>query len=401
MATTPSSQPTKTRLHPNIWFLTIGSLLTDISSDMVNNLVDLFLLNVLGVQTSIIGLIEGIAEATASLVKLFSGGLSDRLGKRKWLTVAGYALSSCSKPFLYLATTWEWVLGVRFADRFGKGIRTAPRDALLADSAKADQRGLSFGLHRAGDTAGAFIGLAIAGLIIYLIQPGAVQLERHTFQVIVLASIVPAFLAVFILAIGVKEVAVARKEKTDLPSLSWYALAKRFRVFLVVVVLFTLGNSSDAFIILLGQNRGLTLLQIIGMLMTFNAVYAILAGPLGSLSDRFGRQRLMLAGWTVYGLVYLGFALSKTGVQIWLLYGFYGIYYALTEGVAKALVADIVSQEQRGTAYGYFNAAIGLAALPASLIAGVLWQFVNPDAPFIFGAVLALLAGLLLVTWVK
>ncbi len=401
MDTQPTSPPTKSRLHPNIWFLTLGSLLTDISSDMVNNLVDLFLLNVLGVQTSIIGLIEGIAEATASLVKLFSGGLSDRLGKRKWLTVAGYALSSCSKPFLYLAATWEWVLGVRFADRFGKGIRTAPRDALLADSAKADQRGLSFGLHRAGDTAGAFIGLGIAGLIIYLIQPGAVQLERHTFQVIVLASIVPAFLAVFILALGVKEVAVARKEKKDLPSLSWFALAKRFRIFLVVVVIFTLGNSSDAFIILLGQNRGLTLLQIIGMLMTFNAVYAILAGPLGSLSDRFGRQRLMLAGWTVYGLVYLGFALSNTGMHIWLFYGFYGIYYALTEGVAKALVADIVPPEQRGTAYGYFNAAIGLAALPASLIAGVLWQFINPDAPFIFGAVLALLAGFLLITWVK
>ncbi len=364
-------------------------------------MVDLFLLNVLGVQTSIIGLIEGIAEATASLVKLFSGGLSDRLGKRKWLTVSGYALSAISKPFLYFATTWESVLGVRFSDRFGKGIRTAPRDALLADSAKSDQRGLSFGLHRAGDTAGAFVGLAIAGLIIWSLQPGASQLARHTFQVLVLASIIPAFLAVLVLAVGVREIAVARKEKKDLPSMSWYALAKRFRVFLIVMIIFTLGNSSDSFIILLGQNRGLSLLQIIGMLMTFNAVYAILAGPLGSLSDRIGRQRLMLAGWMVYGLVYLGLALSHTGVQIWLLYGFYGIYYALTEGAAKALVADIVPQEQRGTAYGYFNAAIGLAALPASLVAGILWQFVNPDAPFIFGAVMALLAGFLLVTRVK
>lgn len=393
--------PQTRRLHPNIWFLTIGSFLTDVSSEMLNNLIPLFLYNVLGVQTSIIGLIDGIAEATASLVKLFSGALSDRLGKRKWLTVSGYALSAISKPFLYFATTWEWVLGVRFSDRFGKGIRTAPRDALLADSAKSDQRGLSFGLHRAGDTAGAFVGLAIAGLIIWLTQAGAAELERHTFQVIVLASIIPAVLAVLVLALGVKEIAVARKEKKDQPSLSWYALAKRFRVFLIVVVIFTLGNSSDSFIILLGQNRGLTLLQIIGMLMTFNAVYSILAGPLGSLSDRMGRKRLMMVGWTVYGLVYLGFALSQTGVQIWLLYGFYGIYYALTEGVAKALVADIVPQEQRGTAYGYFNAAIGLAALPASLIAGVLWQYINPDAPFIFGAVLALLAGLLLTTWIK
>jgi MFS family permease len=389
------------RIHPNIWFLTIGSFLTDVSSEMVNNLVSLFLLNVLGVQTSIIGLIEGVAEATSSLVKLFSGNLSDRLGKRKWLTVMGYAISTISKPFLYFATTWEWVLGVRFSDRFGKGIRTAPRDALLADSAKTDQRGLSFGLHRAGDTAGAFVGLAIAGLIIWLTQAGAAQLERHTFQVIVLASIIPAALAVLVLAVGVREISVARKEKKDQASLSWYALAKRFRSFLVVLVIFTLGNSSDAFIILLGQNRGLTLMQIIAMLMTFNAVYALLAGPLGSLSDRIGRQRLMLTGWTIYGLVYLGLALSHTGIQIWLLYGVYGVYYALTEGAAKALVADIVPQEQRGTAYGYFNAAIGLAALPASLIAGVLWQFVNPDAPFIFGAFLALLAGFLLITWVK
>jgi MFS family permease len=400
MASQNPTPPTR-RLHPNIWFLTIGSFLTDVSSEMVNNMVDLFLLNVLGVQTSIIGLIEGIAEATASLVKLFSGGLSDRLGKRKWLTVSGYALSALSKPFLYFATTWEGVLGVRFSDRFGKGIRTAPRDALLADSAKSDQRGLSFGLHRAGDTAGAFVGLAIAGLIIWLIQPGASQLQRHTFQVLVLASIIPAFLAVLVLAVGVKELAVARKEKKDQSPLSWTALARRFRVFLIVVVIFTLGNSSDSFIILRGQNRGLNLLQIIAMLMTFNAVYALLAGPLGSLSDRIGRQKLMLAGWTVYGLVYLGLALSHTGVQIWLLYGIYGIYYALTEGAAKALVADIVPQEQRGAAYGYFNAAIGLATLPASLIAGILWQFVNPAAPFVFGAVLALLAGFLLVTWVK
>ncbi len=399
--TSPKPPSSLRRLNPNIWFLTIGSFLTDVSSEMLNNLIPLFLYNVLGVQTSIIGLIDGIAEATASLVKLFSGTLSDRLGKRKWLTVLGYAISAVSKPFLYFATTWEWVLGVRFADRFGKGIRTAPRDALLADSAKADQRGLSFGLHRAGDTAGAFVGLAIAGLIIWLTQAGAAELTRHTFQVIVLASIIPAVLAVFVLALGVREVAVARKEKKDQPSLGWFALAKRFRLFLIVVIIFTLGNSSDSFIILLGQNRGLTVLQIIGMLMTFNAIYASLAGPLGSLSDRLGRKRLMLAGWTIYGLVYLGFALSKTGVQIWLLYGFYGIYYALTDGVAKALVADTIPQEQRGTAYGYFNAAIGIAALPASLIAGVLWQFIGPSAPFVFGAVLSLFAGFLLVTWVK
>jgi MFS family permease len=368
---------------------------------MLTNLVPLFLYNVLGVQTSIIGLIDGIAETTASLVKIYSGALSDRLGKRKFITVLGYTLSTLSKPFLYFATTWEWVLGVRFSDRVGKGIRTAPRDALLADSAKSDQRGLAFGLHRAGDTAGAFVGLGIAALIIWLTQSGAAELTRHTFQIVVLASIIPAILAVLVLALGVKEVAAARKDKNGLPTLSWKAFDKRFRVFLIVVIIFTLGNSSDSFIVLRGQNRGLSVLQIMGMLMTFNAVYSLLAGPLGSLSDRIGRRRLMLIGWTIYGLVYLGFALSKTGVQIWVLFGIYGIYYALTEGVAKALVADIVPPEQRGTAYGLFNAAIGFSALPASLIAGILWQVVSPAAPFVFGASLALIAGFLLLTWVK
>jgi MFS family permease len=400
MSSQPTSSP-KLRLHPNIWFLTIGSFLTDVSSEMLTNLIPLFLYNVLGVQTSIIGLIEGIAEATASLVKIYSGALSDRLGKRKNLTVIGYALSTIAKPFLYFATTWEMVLGVRFTDRVGKGIRTAPRDALLAGSAKSDQRGLAFGLHRAGDTAGAFVGLGIATLIIWLTQSGATELTRHTFQTVVLVSIIPAVIAVLVLALGVKEVEIARKDSNGLPSFNWKTLDKRFLTFLAVVVIFTLGNSSDSFIILLGQDRGLTLLQIMGMLMTFNAIYSILAGPLGSLSDRIGRRKLMLAGWTVYGLVYLGFALSHTGAQIWVLYGIYGIYYALTEGVAKALVADFVPQEQRGTAYGLFNAAIGLTALPASLIAGILWQTVNPAAPFIFGALLSILAGFLLMTWVK
>ncbi len=400
MSSLPTIPPSR-RLHPNIWFLTIGSFLTDVSSEMLTNLIPLFLYNVLGVQTSIIGLIDGIAETTASLVKIYSGGLSDRLGKRKLLTVIGYALSTVSKPFLYFAATWEWVLGVRFSDRVGKGIRTAPRDALLADSANTDQRGLAFGLHRAGDTAGAFVGLGIAALIIWLTQKGAAELTRHTFQIVVLASIIPAVLAVIVLVLGVKEVQTARKDNSKLPSLSWKAFDKRFRAFLVVVIIFTLGNSSDSFIVLRGQDRGLSVLQIMGMLMTFNAVYSLLAGPLGSLSDRIGRRKLMLAGWIIYGLVYLGFALSYTGVEIWVLFGFYGIYYALTEGVAKALVADIVPQEQRGTAYGLFNAAIGFSALPASLIAGILWQTVSPAAPFVFGACLSLLAGFLLITWVK
>jgi MFS family permease len=395
MHTTQQTSKTS-RIHPNIWILSITSLLTDVSSEMLANVLPLFLYNVLGVQTSIIGLIDGVAETTASLVKIYSGRLSDRLGQRKTLAVIGYALSTIAKPFLFFANSWGWVLGVRFADRVGKGIRTAPRDALLAGSAKPEQRGLAFGLHRAGDTAGAFLGLAIATLIIWLTQAGAAGLSRHTFQLIVLASIIPAILAVLILFIGAKDVESATGKNAISPKLGWKGLDRRFRLFLLIVVLFTLGNSSDSFIILRGQERNLSVLQIMGMLMTFNVVYSLLSGPAGSLSDRVGRRKLMLAGWLVYGLIYLGFALARNGAQMWILFGLYGIYYALTEGTAKALVADLVPQDQRGTAYGYFNAAIGFAALPASLVAGALWQWVNPSAPFFFGAALALLAGLLL-----
>ncbi len=399
---TPLQTSKTSRLHPNIWILSITSLLTDVSSEMLANVLPLFLYNVLGVQTTVIGLIDGVAETTASLVKVFSGRISDQLGKRKILAVIGYGLSTIAKPLLYFANSWGWVLGVRFTDRVGKGIRTAPRDALLAGSARAEQRGLAFGLHRAGDTAGAFLGLAIATLIIWLTQSATSMLSKHTFQMIVLASIIPAILAVVILALGARDVATPGASKpTDSSKLSWKALDRRFRVFLFVVVLFTLGNSSDSFIILRGQERNLSVLQIMGMLLTFNAVYSLLSGPAGLLSDRIGRRKLMLAGWMLYGLIYLGFALSRTGVQVWALFGLYGIYYALTEGTAKALVADLVPQEQRGTAYGYFNAAIGLTALPASLIAGGLWQWIDPAAPFFFGAAMALFAGILLRLTIK
>ena len=383
----------------NVWNVTATSFLTDVSSEMIFNLVPLFLANVLNAGTAVIGLIDGLAETTASLMKIYSGGLSDKLGQRKWLTVLGYAISTISKPFLYIANAWGWVLGVRVADRFGKGVRTAPRDALVADSIDDKQRGLAFGVHRAGDTAGAFLGVLIAALIVWLTERGSADLTRHTFQVLVLVSIIPAVLAVLVLAFGAKETGIRSKSKV--PVLSMKGMDSRFKLFMLVLVLFTLGNSSDAFIILLGQNRGLSVFQILLMLLTFNLIYSVLAGPLGALSDKIGRRRLIVGGWIAYGLVYLGFALSKTGWEIWTFFGLYGIYYAATEGAAKAFIADLVPAERRGTAYGIYNAAIGLMALPASAIAGLLWQGAfgwqgfGPSAPFLFGATLALLAGFL------
>ena len=383
----------------NVWILTATSFLTDVSSEMIVYLVPLFLANVLNAGTAVIGLIEGLAETTASLMKIYSGALSDKLGKRKWITVIGYGLSTIAKPFMYFAGTWQGVLGVRVADRLGKGIRTAPRDALVAGSIDEKQRGLAFGLHRAGDTAGAFFGLLIAAVIVWLTEKGAADLTRSTFRIAVLVSIIPAVLAVVVLAIGARDVATSGKSTASILSLK--GMDNRFKMFMLVLVLFTLGNSSDAFIILRAQERGLDVLQIMLMLMTFNLIYSVLAGPLGALSDRVGRRRLIIFGWISYGLVYLGFALSHTGWEIWTLFGFYGIYYAATEGSAKALIADLVPADRHGTAYGLYNAAIGLTAFPASAIAGLLWQGAfgwhgfGPAAPFFFGAGLALLAGVL------
>jgi MFS family permease len=394
------------RLPRNVWVMSATSLLNDISSEMLLNLIPFFLANILGVRTAVIGLIEGVAETTASLLKIYFGALSDRFGKRKPFAVAGYALSALTKPLLYFASAWGWVLGVRVADRIGKGIRTAPRDALIADSIDDKQRGLAFGLHRAADTLGAFLGLGIAAFIVWQTQAQASLLTLDTFKLVVLVSIIPGIFGVLVLALGAAEV-TGTGTNVEVKRLSLKDMDPRFKYFLFALILFTLGNSSDAFILLRGQERGLSILQVMGMSLTFNAIYTVFAGPLGAWSDRVGRGRLMLGGWLAYGLVYLGFAFSQSGWQVWALFALYGLYYAATEGAARALVADLVPSAQRGGAYGLYNAAIGITVLPASLIAGLLWQGLGtwkgfgPSAPFFFGALMALLAGLLFVRLIK
>ncbi len=390
-------------LPRNVWAVSLTSFFMDISSEMVINILPLFLSNVLGVGTGIIGLIEGIAEATASLLKVFSGWVSDRLGSRKWIAVAGYGLSALSKPFFYFAGSWMTVLSVRWADRVGKGIRTAPRDALVADSIDESQRGLAFGFHRAADTGGAVVGLLIALGLVWAAQSASVDLGQSTFQVVVIASLIPAALAVLSLAIGAREVSVTGKRTR--PAITFKGLGKQFLVFMIIVGIFDLGNSSDAFLVLRAQERGLSVVGILGMLITFNLVYTVVSTPAGSLSDRVGRRKVIIGGWVAYALIYLGFALAGTGWQVWVLYAVYGVYYGLAYGTAKAMVADLVPAELRGTAYGTYNAALGLLDLPASLIAGLLWQGIGPwdgfgpSAPFLFGAGVALIAAILMILW--
>lgn len=393
---TNATLATLRRLPRNVWAVTATSFLADVSSEMMIHLLPFFLANVLGAGTAVVGVIEGAAEMTASLLKIFSGWISDRLGARKWPAVLGYTISALSKPFFYLAGTWQVILGVRVAERVGKGIRTAPRDALVADSIAPQHRGLAFGLHRAGDTAGALVGVLIAAALVGASQRGNLLLTRETFQRVVLWSLIPAALSVVVLAFGAREVALRPKEAPRFTLRGW---DKRFYGFLLTVILFTLGNSSDAFLLLRAQERGLGLVQILLMVASFNLVYTVLAGPAGALSDKVGRRRLIVIGWLVYGLIYLGFALAKAGWHIWVFYALYGVYYAMAEGVAKALVADLIPPEKRGTAYGVFNAAIGLTAFPASALAGLLWQGfgswrgLGPSAPFFFGAALALVAA--------
>ena len=390
-------------LPRNVWAVGFTSMFMDISSEMVLNILSLFLSNVLGVQTSIIGLIDGVAEATASILKLFSGWLSDRIGGRKWLAVIGYGISAVFKPLFYIANSWGLVAGVRWADRVGKGIRTAPRDALVADSVDAQNRGLAFGFHRAMDTAGAMVGLLIAALVVWLTQKNDLLLSRATFQTIVLVSLIPAILAVLTLAFGAKDVAV--KGKREAPRISLKSMGKPFSIFLVIVSLFTLGNSADSFLVLRAQNLGVSVLGILLMLAIFNLIYALISTPAGSLSDRIGRRKLIVGGWLVYAVIYLGFAAARSSWQVWVLYAVYGLYYGMAYGSANALVADLVPENMRGTAYGTYNAVIGLLAFPSSFIAGILWQGIGgwsglgPSAPFLFGGGLALVATLLMVFW--
>ncbi len=387
------------RLHKTVIAAGWVSLVTDFSSDMIIPLLPLFLKSVLGSGLAFIGLIEGAAETTASLLKLTSGYVSDRWRKRKVFMLAGYLVSSVSRPLIAFALAPWHVLAVRLADRVGKGIRSSPRDALIAGCTSPEDRGRAFGFQRAMDHAGAFIGPLVAAGLIWLFQDHLGLPEARTLRWVFFLAAIPGLLAPFIIWRFVTEegdtALAGPRPLINLASLR--QLSSRFRLYLGAVTVFTLGNSSDAFLVLRAVDAGLPQWQVPLVWASYHGIKTLLSTWGGSLSDRYGRKRMIGIGWAVYAVSYVLFGLASNPWQIWAVFLFYGLFASLTEGTERAFVAELVPAELRGTAYGFYNAAVGIAALPASLLFGALWQWSgNPLVPFGAGAGFALLGFLLL-----
>lgn len=372
----------------NVFILSFVSFLNDIGGQTIKYAIPLFLTNALGVKTSIVGLIEGIGEATPTLLQPVSGILSDRFRKRKPLVLTGQILRSLIM-LLFFASSWWLVLIVRLLDRTGKGIQVAPRDALLSESSDVTNQGKSFGLSRALDNAGAVIGLIFAGVITLAAGKGILTLDKSVFQPIVLLAVIPALISIILIWFLVSDVET-RREKTSVKFKN--NIGKKFYKFLFIMFLFTLGNSSDAFLILKAQNVGMNIASIFFILALFSLTASLINIPAGILSDKIGRKKSIITGWLLYVFVYFGFANTASSLSVIVLFLLYGVYYGLTEGVAKAYVADIVPPEKKGTAFGLYNLAIGGTLFPASLIAGFLWQTFTPAATFYFGGILAIVA---------
>lgn len=380
----PSPSAEKPRLGRNVIVLAAVSLLTDVASEMAYPLLPVFLATVLGASAMSVGAIEGAAESTAALLRLASGWWSDRLRRRKPLVVLGYGLASAVRPLIGLARSTGQVLAIRVADRVGKGIRTSPRDALIADSVDPAVRGRAFGFHRAGDNLGAFFGPLLAFALL--------RWERVDLRTVFLLTAVPAALSVALLVFGLRETprrAPAPAARLELSG----ELPGRFWAYLGVVLVFTLGNSTDAFLLLRASQLGVATALVPILWALLNLVKALASTPGGALSDRVGRKLPILAGWLLYAAVYLAFGRAHAQWQAWALFAVYGVFFGLTEGVEKALVADLVPAERRGTAFGFYNLAVGVAALPASLLFGAIWDRRGAPTAFTFGAALALVAA--------
>ena len=371
----------------NVFFTGLVSFFMDVSSEMIYPLVPLFLTNVLGINMAMIGLIEGIAESTASLLKVFSGWFSDRIGRRKSLMLAGYTISTLSRPIIAMAGIWQQVLASRFTDRLGKGIRTAPRDAIIAESAESTHLGRAFSFHRAMDTFGAVVGPALTFALLGFFN--------NDYRTIFWLSMVPGVIAVILIVLFIQERKKQPKPETERPKLTLAHFDWKVKFFIVIATLFALGNSSDAFLILRAQQVGIPVATIPVVYLVFNLVYSLSAVPAGMAADKFGKKRIILLGFVLFAGLYYGFAVAASASTIWLLFGLYGLFMGFTEGIQKAFLATIIPPDFKATAFGVYAAAVGLAMLPASLVAGWLWDHVSPAATFYFGAATATLAAIL------
>jgi len=384
----------KQKINKNVILLGFTSLFTDISSEMIYPLLPLFLTGPLGASAAIVGIIEGIAESIASLLKVFSGALSDWWQRRKPLAIAGYSSSVIGKVILWLASAWPVVLVARVVDRIGKGIRTAPRDALIADSVEKRIRGRGFGLHRAMDTLGAVVGVSLA-IFIFSKWTG-------NFRLVFFCSIIPAIIGIVCLTrarevvsshprqanSGKSETITARRPR--IPSLkdfgkTWRGLDRKLKAFLIITFVFTLGNSSNQFLLLRARNTGFGVIGVLALYLLYNVVYMLVSYPAGHFSDLLGPKRILVLGYFVYGITYFCFAFLPTAGWLWLSIGIYGLYMGLTQGVEKALVSDMAPQEVRATLIGLHSTLVGIGLFPASVIAGLLWDAVGPYAPFVLG----------------
>lgn len=378
----------------NVFALGGTSFLNDAASEMIYPLLPVFLTTTLGAGAAFLGLIEGIAESTASLLKFFSGWLSDRIGKRKGLVLFGYGLAAVARPLIAVSHAAWQVLLIRAGDRAGKGVRGSPRDALVAGSCEESERGKAFGLQRAMDHAGAIVGPLLASLVLFLI-PGNYRL------MFALASI-PGLLTLPLIALGVREVKPEASSAGQAVKLTLAPFSGKFKAYLAILVLFTLGNSSDAFLLLRAKTLGVGVALLPILWIVLHLVKMTTSVPGGVLSDSLGRRGIIVAGWLIYSLAYLGFGLANQAWQAWALFAFYGLFFGLTEGVEKAFVADLVPESLRGTAFGLYNFAIGIAAFPASLLLGVVWQTTKSALlAFGLGGALAFLASLLLLLLVR
>ena len=383
------------KVNRTIPALGIVSLFTDLASKMVYPLTPVFLTTVLGSPVWTVGVVEGIAESTASILKLYSGWMSDRIGQRKPFAVAGYGLGAISKLGLALSGVWVHVLASRLIDRVGKGLRAAPRDALIAENCAPDRRGKAFGLHHSLETVGELVGPFLGILCL--------QQFAGNYRSVFAIAFLPALLGIFLLLFLVKEPKATAQTKqaenvqfSKRPQFTLQGLSPTYRHYLLVVGLFSLGNSSDAFLLIRAQGLGFSGTQLLLLYAMFNLVETCLGLTAGRLSDRVGRQPLLIAGYLVFAVVYLGFAVIQQARAIWVLFALYGLYSTLTRGVQKAFVADLVHPEQRGAEIGTFYMLVGLAALPASLLAGWLYAQISPAAPFYLSAGTAVVAAILL-----